>query len=211
MLKAYYKISKFSNHFKYKIKGRKYLSRSFVCNLSRWFYSYFGYSTYTYPLVDVSGTNRTNSSSGILIGNNTFVSGYGDCVYTSYISENLATSGDFFGIVLGIGTAAVIPTDDNMQTRIMHGTSSGQLIHFGTFANPVITVSSPNLSISLGRLFLNSSGGDIVVGESGLYSGGISVGSTPYAVCMARDVLSSTVTVSDSEYLLVTYTIQVTA
>jgi hypothetical protein len=122
--------------------------------------------------------------------------------YGNYYTQK--TLGSDYGIMVGTGTAAVITTDDNLQTLIQHGTSSGKLQYLGCMIPGDVTISAPNASFNIERLFLNSSGGDVTINEIGIYAAYFTS-----IYCIIRDLVSPAVTVANNEYLKVTYTIQV--
>jgi len=206
MLKAYYQISIISR--KKITKNRKKISKSFTSNFVKALYSmlFGGTSTYT-TFYDYAGTGRYTywgyHTTGVL--QLSINSCHGDIRYYSNNISVVNPAGGDWGIMLGTGTDAVIPTDDNMVTPITHGTSSGQMQYLAGFFSPDVTISSSNASFTIERLFLNSSGGNVTVNEIGGY-----VNMSSIICCILRDLVSPAVVVANGEYLKVAYTIQVT-
>ena len=212
MLKAYYQVSTSSK------KGRKKLCRSFVRAFFDILYTRLGCGNH--GSTDTSGVTRDSSytilppmfcsapfgSHKTAIETNT---------YTSVLNGARYGTGSSFGIVVGSGTAAVTTIDDNLQTQIAHGTSTGTLKYLNHYIPNDVTTSGANVSYNIERLFLNASGGDVTVNEVALYAATVALLSgADYPVtyyCLIRDLVDPAVTVADGEYLKVMYTIQVTA
>ena len=204
MLKAYYKISKYGKDEKLIRKGRKLISRSFlkqfICSL------YENASNVDVVSNDILNNSRTlnyyqappffcNGGAG------------GSYQWIAYGQDGTAgyKISDTIGIILGTGDTAVTPSDYKLVTPIVHGTTTGTMEYLGHWFSSTVTVSAPNASFTMERMYKNSSGGTITVKEIGIYSF-----DENFVFCICRDVLSSSVSVSDGEYLKVTYTIQVT-
>lgn len=145
----------------------------------------------TYSLPDTGNTARSVAP----------VSGYAYRV-------NAAVGNVNYGTVVGTGTNAVTVDDYNLQTKIAHGTGSGQF-QYGdvTFTAPY--TSGNDRIVEVIRAFTNGSGGTVTVNEIGLvwnYEG-----QATWYFLGWRDVLSSGVEVLDTKILTVTYKIKVTA
>lgn len=113
---------------------------------------------------------------------------------------------DTYGPVIGSGTNAVTVDDYCLQTKIAKGTGSGQMVH-GVTEVPVFTVSASEVLMLFCRPFTNSSGGDVVVNETGLY---VKYEGAVYYYLLARDVLGSGVTVNDGKIFTLKYKINIT-
>jgi len=118
------------------------------------------------------------------------------------------------GIVVGTGTTAVAPTDYQLATQVVDGTSSGQLEIFPC-GGTNFTTSGLTASFDLERLFRNSSGGSITINEVGVYSAhdaydGFSLGLLAH-FCTIRDIVSPGFAVANGEYMRIVYTLSVTA
>jgi len=109
------------------------------------------------------------------------------------------------GVVVGTGTNAVSPTDYKLQSQVVHGDGASELLHYGTMCQDP-SVSGSDASFKISRLFENKSGSSITINEIGIYA----MGAGWYSHCIARDVLSTGVTVNNNEILKVEYTIKVT-
>ena len=115
---------------------------------------------------------------------------------------------DTYGSVVGTGTNAVSINDYNLQTKITHGTGSGQLQYSVETFGPPTTVSSGS-SFVITRVFTNNSGLPITINEIGLvaqcYNG---TQQFTYNFLIARDLLiTSPPTLINSESLTLNYTI----
>jgi len=122
--------------------------------------------------------------------------------------------GQYIGIQVGTGVAAVIPTDNALQTRINHGRAGGQMEYGGCELINIGFV-NPNGEFTIRRYFTNLSGGGITVEEVGIYAIGTKydswniAGGVVWPFCIARD-LTGGVAVADTELLRVTYVVQIT-
>ena len=116
---------------------------------------------------------------------------------------------DSYGIVVGSSSQSVSPTDYNLISKIPHGTGPGQLDYD---AHSVASSYSPSSSIvEINRVFLNKSGGDVVVREVGLiarnYWKDQAAIRNDVKFLIARDVLPTPITVKNLGNLLVRYRI----
>lgn len=215
MLKCYVQMEKFGG--KRNWRSRKYLSRSFVKAFLNGFYNFCQAASNT--TLNTSNSSAAQRAGGTVNGwFNIFyvnVGGGGGkamfCFDTNGGGSTPSTAEDCedVGIVVGTGSTAVTPTDYALETKVAHGTSSSQLQHFGHLVSEV-TVSAPNASFDIERIFRNSSGGSIIINEIGLQASSHAFGTTGFNFLLIRDVISPTVTVANGEYLKVKYTIQVT-
>jgi hypothetical protein len=110
---------------------------------------------------------------------------------------------DDYGIQVGTGNTAEALTDYKLDTKILQGTTSGKLA-YSVGTNSI----SGNMDFKATRYFANTSGDTIVVAEVG-YVSALEIFPTTYNVLLARDVLSSPVTILNNETLKVNYTISV--
>ena len=120
-------------------------------------------------------------------------------------------TGDSFGVQIGTGNTAVAPTDDHLTARIAHGESAGQM-DYGGCELAGYTASGSNVSFVIRRYFTNVAGGSIGVQETGIYAVGEQSNGSPgaaYPFCICHDVVV-TVTVTNGQILVVTYTLQTT-
>ena len=121
-----------------------------------------------------------------------------------------ATSGtDTSGLVVGTGTNAVVITDTKLQTRVAHGTGSGQLQYGASVVN-LPSATSTVTQMILTRPFTNASGGTVTVTEIGIYADmGDAVSTTNNrVVCIVRDL--STIALSNGDVLTLNYILQTT-
>ena len=125
-------------------------------------------------------------------------------LFTTPSQSNLQTQ----GIVVGSSSSAVQSTHYSLQSIIGNGKSTDQLQFGPHISDKAVTVSAPNASFSISRIFRNSSGGDVTVREIGFYV--VAYNYTKW-FCIIRDVVSPSIVVSDTKYIKVTYTFQVTS
>jgi hypothetical protein len=110
-----------------------------------------------------------------------------------------------YGPLLGSGTNAVQITNYALQTKIVHGSGSGQLYHLQTYCPYQPTLSGSTYKFEVFRDFLNLFSGAISVNEVAMY-----VNYSVYNYCFARDVLGSTVAVPVRGTARLTYTMSIT-
>ena len=149
---------------------------------------------------DITGTDRTVDVKDI----NLFCVPGGGYGYTDPTKRNVQVEN--VGIVVGSGTTAVTPSDIKLETKIAHGTGSGQLVYLGCGLKPVV-ISGSDAYVDLVRFFENQSGGNVTINEVGIYA---IAATQQYGFCICRDVLSSSITVADGQLLKVRYRIKVT-
>lgn len=114
--------------------------------------------------------------------------------------------GEEIGVVVGTGNIAVTVSDRALQTKIMHGYTSGKMVHHGCLVdNLVIGASSASFTIT--RFLENLSGGSINVSEMGLYCLGYDSTSS---FAISRKLLAAPVTVANNEILKAVCTISQT-
>ena len=131
---------------------------------------------------------------------------YGDTNPRALGAVNSSTD----GIVVGTGNTAVAVTDYVLATQIVHGTGAGQLSHAAQTVDTDITRVSNTCTWNTQRVFTNSSGGDIIVAEMGLYGlyGRVNTANTTDVYCLIRDVLGSTKTITNGSTGTFKYTLQ---
>jgi hypothetical protein len=125
------------------------------------------------------------------------------------LAMNAADNEDTYGVVVGRGTASVTPTDYVLSSKIPHGSGSGQLDYGTHTVTSSYTSSSSYCEIS--RVFVNVSGSDVVVRETGIIArNNWSKDTADVKFLIARDVLPSPVTVKNLGSLTVRYRISLT-
>ena len=210
MIKAYYQTSKILKSGK-ETKARKRLSRSFL----KQFLQILAYGMFSSPndyIRRVYGDTNTMTNYSLYPDSGWHyyaIAGEGSLqnnnVYQGYYYYDNAS----FGIMIGNDDTPVTSIDYRLGNVIQHGNSSAKMRYLGMFVDNDITVSNPNATYSLERMFYNNSGLDIVVKELGIYSYSYPPNWGSYIFCQVRDVISP-VTVSTGEYFKVKYTLQVT-
>lgn len=116
------------------------------------------------------------------------------------------------GIIVGTGGGAEDFEGYNLTTPVAHGSGAGELFYYAQ-VNPVWiwNVGPRTWTIILPRYYNNYSGGDIVIDELGIFSLQYATTTSNKYVMVARDLLSSPVTVSHLEQLRAAYTLTTTA
>ena len=151
-------------------------------------------------ITDITGADRSVN----IQDTNLFCTPGGGHGYVDPLQRNVQVEN--VGVVVGSGTTAVTPTDTKLETKIAHGTGSGQLVYLGCGLKPVV-ISGSDAYVDLIRFFENQSGGNVTINEVGIYA----IGATQqWGFCICRDVLSSSITVADGQLLKVRYRVKVT-
>jgi hypothetical protein len=119
-----------------------------------------------------------------------------------------ATSSEY-GLVVGSGTNPNTVNTYALQTLISHGSGSGQLSYGSQTFEDLITDDS-TVYFRIIRTYTNNSGANITVNEIGLYAKAQDSGGIARIFCIARDVLSTGVTVGDGQTLTVRYKLSLT-
>ncbi len=109
---------------------------------------------------------------------------------------------DDYGILVGTGTTAETSTDYQIETKIAHGTGSGQL-QYAAGDYTAAGVSGSYVEFEVRRTFTNGSGASITVQEAVIYCKTWGAGAYRY-FCIARD-LTGGVSVPDGQVLTVKY------
>lgn len=118
--------------------------------------------------------------------------------------------GQYVGLQVGTGTTAFAFNDRDLDARVVHGTGSGQLIHYGTVVDNW-QISGSTASFDITKMFENRSGGSIAIEEVGISAPVQSSGGSFTApVLISRNLIGTTVTVPDGQGLRVRYTITLT-
>lgn len=156
---------------------------------------------------DIDNISRTNSGGGRstfqLIGpGGNIVDAYADNTVLSYRKN----------IVVGTGSTPVSMGDYYLSGPITHGKNSGQLLYAGNFIEDYY-VGANNAQFSIIKYMENASGNPITINEIGLTAGGNSALDgydsdtefPKYYFMIARNVLTTPVTVNNGEVLKVTY------
>ena len=177
-------------------KGRK-RADSFLGNFLKIIRVLLGESTKIY---DTGGTERNVNADD----------------FTSVASIMAGAGDDSFGIVLSSGTSQVNISDSSIESKILHGTSSGQLdyrevtidsdIYIDTSKSPVVAV------FGIYRAFGNESGGDVnvskvyLVCKANYWNGSTWV---THTFAIAEDMLQQVYTVPNGGSISVTLTVEV--
>lgn len=124
------------------------------------------------------------------------------------------------GPVIGTGTGSVSMGDYYLGNAITHGTGSGQLLYAGSYVhNFQVAGDNASASFDIVKYAENASGGNVVANEIGLvvggdggttqegYSQGNDMPTKLYMV--ARNLITSPVTISNGTVLKITYTVKV--
>lgn len=111
---------------------------------------------------------------------------------------------DTLGIIVGSGTNAVTLADYQLQTKIAHGTGSGQLSYGAVSFDAPYTSGTSRIFRAM-RTFTNNSGATVTVNEIGIYA---YVTAGAFICMLDRSLLTFTITNGSSK--TVRYTIQIT-
>ncbi len=123
------------------------------------------------------------------------------------------------GIIVGMGNAPVSMGDYYLETPIVHGVGSNQMLYYGGFADD-FEVGADYAQFSIAKAIENNSGNSIQVNEYGLTGGSAGVTAAndlimyynpfvTYLYLLTRNVLTEVVEVLDQQILKVVYTLRV--
>ncbi|MDD5510609.1 MAG: hypothetical protein PHI12_07365 [Dehalococcoidales bacterium] len=212
------KITRFDNRHR-PVDSREQHSRSWLRHFFDIWYPILGYNVNSLAgITDYAGVARNlgqpiDSPANLIViaspgGGGNLVPAGEDAGRRRY-DYNQYSTGQIIGIVVGSNNTAVTPTDNALNTRILHGEGAGTLLYGGcelyglTFANP-------NGSFKIRRYFTNKSGGNVTIREVGIYSPAFISTQEVRSFCICRDVVSPDVVVADTEILEVEYTVAIT-
>ena len=127
--------------------------------------------------------------------------------------HKIDTFTSIWGIITGTGSTAETFESYNLVARVSHGNGEGQLWHFpsvlGTDILPTWDGVENKFKEVIKRVFENRSGSPIPINEVGLASVLNTGEVNKRNFLLARDLLTSTITVAPGDFLTVTYTIEV--
>lgn len=217
-IKTRLKISRYDSK-KVLLEVREQPSRSWLKHFFDILYIKFNYQSTLAGITDVGGTGRTlgeGSACDLAFHIASMPGGVYNALNTGYDTDfatfDITTqpNGELVGIVVGSSNVAVAPSQNSLNTRIVHGAGAGQLLYGGTaiFA-PVFA--DPDGSLEIKRYLTNDSGGDVTIQEVGIYAP-IRANSNNVAALLdiCRDVVAPAVVVADTQILEVVYTVQIT-
>ena len=133
---------------------------------------------------------------------------YTSAQYLPYLFTTEAEANNVeYGILVGTGTTTPAQDDYALETKILHGSTSGKLQYGATVVNEAAIVGS-NVDMVVTRTFINASGATITIREVGLAVYERWSGSTAYYFLWAHDSVNQSV---DNTYVaVVTYTLRTT-
>jgi len=183
------------------VKVLRFESRSFVKNFMNMLYAILCKTTS--PAKDLDGNNTQ------WVGAAENKTGHW-CHYNFKII--LDEGRDDAGIIVGSGSTAVTPDDYRLESKIPHGDGDNQLHYYETqLLDPA--VADGEAEVKVRRAFINYGSVPVTVSEVGLVNNPVhyyeDVHSMPGPRLLARDVLSSPVTLDPGCSLHVTYRIYV--
>jgi hypothetical protein len=114
------------------------------------------------------------------------------------------------GIVVGSSNT---PNDINtyaLGSKITHGTGSGQLVYNAMTFEDITNPSGTILQFRMTRVFTNNSGADVTVKEMGLLARILTSNVGAKSLLLARDVLSTPITIPDGYSLTLRYIVKIT-
>mgnify|MGYP001050160178 CR=1 FL=1 len=148
-------------------------------------------------LKDIYGTNRDYPD----------LNGTSDFMFFVRSTANI----NFFGIVVGTGDTSVTRDDYKLVTYIEGGTGTGKLSMDNTLVEAV-NGTPPESRWNVTRIFINQSGGTIIVKEIGIAGEHRHASDGQYRYYqMVRDVLAVPQTLLYMQQMTITYTWKVTA
>jgi hypothetical protein len=179
-------------------KGRKE-SQTWVGNIVRFLWMLFQGANVTSVAsryqadtpAAIRNTANTSKAMGLVSSNSTYL-GVG------------VGAGELVGIVVGASDAAVNINQYDLVSKILHGAGAGQLF-YGANTVDSLSETSSTFTFRVVRSMTNQSGGSVTVREIGLF---IKLSTSPgdiYVSMLARDVLSSPITVPAGSTLTVRY------
>jgi hypothetical protein len=115
-----------------------------------------------------------------------------------------------YGLVIGISDTANTINTFNMGNIITHGSGSGQMLYGGTTIENPTNPSGNDWVFRIIRVFTNNSGASITVKEIGIKVKAQDSGGGARWFLIARDVISSGVTVPNGSTLTVRYILKIT-
>ena len=163
--------------------------------------------------------------------NNVSTSAYHNCITFNFLSSGgdnrqfygldgtqFNTEGWKKGIVVGIGTTSTSMNDYFLETPVEHGSGSGEMLQYGCFVSDYV-VDATSAQFKVYKIFENVSGTSITINEIGLTAGAVAYDNSTSAgaegrlaakwALIARNILTTPVTVANNEVLKVSYTIRV--
>jgi len=179
----------------------------FLVSFMRLLYRHIGQTTRAiFDIDNVSQTYYPNPAS--------FLVSHGGGITTENPATGELQVGYKFGIVLGRGNSAVAMGDYYLETPIVHGEGTNEMLYYGCFVEG-FTIGAGYAEFSIFKAIENNSGVSIDVEEYVLTvaSDDASSFSDTFRDCanlftMTRNVLTSPVTVADQEILKVIYTLR---
>ncbi|KKM93055.1 hypothetical protein LCGC14_1212310 [marine sediment metagenome] len=115
---------------------------------------------------------------------------------------------DVGGILIGTGVTAVTMADWKLDVKIAHGVGGGQMDYAATVIG-AFSQAGGDAELTVSRLFTNSSGGQITIGETGVVCLWITTLGAGKDFLIIRDVLPAPVDVEDAQTVTVVYTVKV--
>jgi hypothetical protein len=120
------------------------------------------------------------------------------------LGVNAGANNDNFGIQVGTGTNPWAYDQYSLQTKISHGSGSGQMLYGACTVTQNIVITN-GMKFVVSRVFTNGTSATITVKEIGLVA---ATGYVNYYKLLARDVLSPAIDVPAGSSLTVRYVIQ---
>jgi len=126
-------------------------------------------------------------------------------VFVSPLDMNVGSGNQSYGIQVGSGTTKSI-NDTALDSLIPNGNSAGQLAYGAmSFTSPTINTTTNQGNFSVSRSFTNNSGGSVTVSEVGIVLRSFASDTNFYYIFIIHDILSSPITLANSQVLTVTY------
>jgi hypothetical protein len=122
-------------------------------------------------------------------------------------NHNGIVNRDDFGIVIGTGTGAWSFENYKLGTLILHGTTAGKMSYAAAGDPPGFSydAGTKTVTATVTRVISNTSGGEIVVAETGIMPS-IETDGVGLTILIERTLLAATVAVANNKKITVTYT-----
>lgn len=176
-------------------------AHSWLVNFLHWLRAFF----YQQVGVAAGGTETVTDTSGasqsIVYGSTTGAN--------AFFGVRAPAGDDSYGLIMGMGSLSVIPEDYQLAAKISEGTGVNQMNYGGVTVEALTSITN-GYQFRVIRTATNNSGGAITVSEIGIVAELWEVGGTRIFMLVARDVLTTSVSVPAGSTITVRYIISFT-
>jgi hypothetical protein len=179
-------------------KSHSWLRQFITMIMAEWQYTYGGGNPPAVSVTDETGTGRSMPP-----------------LYNAYFNVgawcvNAPAGNSEYGIKVGGGDTPNSLTTYALDSPIVHGTGSGQLVYGAHTIESVINPSGMDLTFRITRVFTNNSGASVTVKEIGITTKRRDQTAAERTFLFVRDVLPSPTSIPDGATLTVRYTVKIT-